>query len=63
MLYRPILTVNTMVVSLMTEKELLNNVPSLPRIVDGACLGFFLTAGASTAASTTFLGSCDFVWG
>ena len=47
----------------MTEKDLLNQIPSLPQVKDGACLVWLWGAGAATAASTTFAGGLEFVHG
>ena len=49
--------------SLNHEKDLLNQIPSLPRVVDGACLVWLYIAGGATAASTTFMGTTETVWG
>lgn len=62
-LVRPLGQITISVAGLMTEKDFLNQIPSLPRIYDGACLGFVLLPGAAVAASTTFAGSLEFVWG
>jgi hypothetical protein len=62
-LARPLTTITLGVASLMTEKDLLNQVPSLPRIVDGACLGVLIGAGAAVAATTTFAGHVEAAWG
>lgn len=62
-LVRPLAQVTISVTGLMTEKDLLNQIPSLPQIKDKACLGFILVAGASVAASTTFYGNLEAVWG
>lgn len=62
-LARPIAQVTLSVAGLMTEKDLLNQIPSLPRIYDGACLVWLYGAGAATAASTTFAGGLEFAWG
>ena len=62
-LARPLLNLTLGVASLVTEKDLLNQVPSLPRVPDGACLAWLLGAGAAVAASTTFAGHAEFVWG
>jgi len=45
------------------ERDLLNQIPSLPRIRDGACLMFLHHAGAVTASGTAFMGYIDFAWG
>ena len=60
---KPLAQITLGVASLMTEKDLLNQIPSLPQVKDGACLGFILGAGAAVAASTTFAGQTEFVWG
>lgn len=62
-LARPLATITLSVAGLMTEKDLLNQIPSLPRIYDGACLTWIWGAGAATAASTTFAGGIEAVWG
>ena len=62
-LVKPLAQITLGVVSLMTEKDLLNQIPSLPRVADGACLGWLLGTGAATAGSTTFAGQLEFVWG
>jgi hypothetical protein len=62
-LCRPLAQITLSVVGLMTEKDLLNQIPSLPVIKDGACLTWLWGAGAATAASTSFNGSIEGVWG
>jgi hypothetical protein len=62
-LCRPLAQITLSVVGLMTEKDLLNQIPSLPEIKDGACLTWLYGAGAATAASTTFAGGLEFVNG
>ena len=62
-LVRPLATITLSVAGLMTEKDLLNQIPSLPEIKDGACLTWLWGAGAATAASTTFAGGIEVAWG
>ena len=62
-LARPIAQIPLSIASLMTEKDFWNQLPSAPQIKDGACLGFILGAGAAVAASTTFVGANETVWG
>lgn len=62
-LARPLAQISLSVAGLMTEKDLLNQIPSLPRIRDGACLVWLLGAGAAVAASTTFAGGVESVYG
>lgn len=62
-LAKPIAQIPLSIASLMTEKDFWNQLPSAPQIKDGACLGFILGTGAAVAASTTFAGSLETVWG
>jgi hypothetical protein len=62
-LCKPLAQIAIGVTGLLTEKDLVNQIPSMPVIKDGACLTWILVAGAATAASTTFTGSAEFVWG
>jgi hypothetical protein len=62
-LARPLASITLSVLGLMTEKDLLNQIPSLPEIKDGACLVWLWGAGAATAASTTFAGGIEVVHG
>ena len=62
-LAKPLATIPLSIASLMTEKDFWNQLPSAPQIKDGACLGFILGAGAAVAASTTFAGANETVWG
>ncbi len=62
-LAKPLAQITLSVAGLMTEKDLLNQIPSLPVIKDGACLVWVYGAGAATAASTTFAGGLEWVWG
>lgn len=60
---KPIASISLGVNALYHEKDLLNQIPSLPIIPDGACVVPVLVAGAAVAASTTFIGHNEFVWG
>ncbi len=62
-LARPIFTIPLTTATVASERDFLNQIPSLPRIYDGACLTWLYFAGAATAASTNFYGSVDFGWG
>lgn len=62
-LARPLTTISISVAGLMTEKDLLNQIPSMPIEYDGACLIWVYFAGAATAANTPFFGSIESVWG
>lgn len=62
-LVKPLAQIPIVTASVLAERDLLNQLPSLPRIYDGACLTWLYFAGAATAASTNFYGSLDFGWG
>lgn len=62
-LYKPLATLPITTVSVAAERDLLNQLPSLPQIQDGACLTWLYFTGAATAASTNLYGYCDFAWG
>lgn len=62
-LARPLLTLPLTTASVAAERDLLNQLPSLPRVVDGACLVWLYFAGAATGASTNFYGAVEFGWG
>ena len=62
-LARPLLTLPLTTVSVSAERDLLNQLPSLPRVMDGACLVWLYFAGAATGATTNFYGAVEFGWG
>lgn len=61
-LAKPLMEIPLGIVSLYHNKDMLSQIPSLPIIPDGACLGFILIAGGAVAASTTFAGHIETVW-
>lgn len=62
-LCRPLLTLPMTTIGVASERDLLNQVPSLPRVYDGACLVWLMYAGAATPASSAFYGHIDCGWG
>jgi hypothetical protein len=62
-LARPLLTLPLTTVGVAAERDLLNQLPSLPRVMDGACLTWLYFAGAATGASTNFYGAVEVGWG
>jgi len=44
------------------ERDFLNQLPSLPRIYDGAAIYGLLGSGAATPANSAFSGHLDFIW-
>lgn len=61
-LFKPLLTIPLVAASIATERDFLNQIPSLPQIKDGACLTWLYFAGAATAATTNFYGHVEFGW-
>lgn len=61
-LYKPILTIPLSQASIASERDFLNQIPSLPEIKDDACLTWLFFAGGATAANTNFYGSLEFGW-
>ncbi len=45
------------------ERDFVNQLPSFPRIYDGACLAWMMYAGAATPINSPFYGHLDFAWG
>lgn len=62
-LAKPILTLPMTTIGVAAERDLLNQLPSLPRIYDGACLTWLMYAGAATPVNSAFYGHLDFGWG
>lgn len=62
-LARPLLTLPLTTVSVSAERDLLNQLPSLPRVMDGACLVWMYFAGAATGAATNLYGAVELGWG
>ena len=62
-LVRPIATIPVPVGFVASERDLMNQLPSLPKVHKNACLGFLMFAGAATVSGTQLQGFCDFAWG
>ena len=62
-LARPLLTIPLITASIASERDLLNQLPSLPRVQDGACLVWLYFAGGAVGANSNFYGSIEYVWG
>ena len=59
---KPLCTIPLTTVSVMTERDLMNQLPSLPQVQDGACIVPLLYAGAAVAAATNFYGAVEVGW-
>ena len=62
-LAKPLLTIPLTTVSVAAERDLVNQLPSMPQVKDGACLVWLYFAGAATGANTNFYLSTEFAWG
>lgn len=62
-LCKPLMTIPVTTLGVYAERDLLNQLPSLPEVKDGACLTWLYFAGAATAANTNFFGHTQTVWG
>jgi hypothetical protein len=62
-LCRPIVTLPMTTIGVASERDLVNQLPSMPRIFDGSCLVWLMYAGAATPVGSAFYGHLDFGWG
>lgn len=62
LLFKPILDIPVTTLGVPGERDMLNETPSLPVIHDGACLAWFLMAGAATPVSSAIYGKIEFIW-
>lgn len=60
---RPLCTLPMTTIGVAAERDFLNQVPSLPRVYDGANLVWLLYNGAATPVNSAFFGHLDFGWG
>jgi hypothetical protein len=59
----PLMALPATTLGVATEREFVNQFPSLPRIYDGANLQLLMYSGANTATSTPMMGHLEFAWG
>ena len=62
-LARPLFTLPVVTTGMASERDLLNQFPSLPRVYDEACLVWLIYTGASMAQNLSMYGRIDFAWG
>lgn len=60
---KPLLTIPITTVGVAGERDLLNQVPSLPRVYDGAVLSWIYMAGAAIPQNSSYSGHLDFAYG
>lgn len=61
-LYKELARFPVTTLGVAAERDFLNQLPSLPRVYDGAALYFLVGSGAATPANSAFSGHLDFVW-
>lgn len=59
---KPLLTLPMTTVGVAAERDLVNQLPSMPRVYDGACLVWLIYAGAAIPNNSSFYGHVDFGW-
>ena len=62
-LVKPITIAPLVAASVAVERNLMTQLPSLPRIYDSACLNFLQFAGGATATATAINGYIETAWG
>lgn len=62
-LCKPLLTLPITTVGVASERDLVNQLPSMPRVYDGANLQWLMYAGALTPVNSALYGNLDFAWG
>jgi hypothetical protein len=60
---KPICTIPIVAASVAAERNLMSQLPSLPRIYDHAALNFLQFTGAATATATAINGYIETAWG
>ena len=61
-LVKPIFTLPLPATGILTERDFVNMLPSLPKIPDGACLKFLLFQTGATTTTSPMIFSADYGW-
>jgi hypothetical protein len=59
---KPLLDLSLPVTGMWSERDLVNQLPSLPQVEDGACLVWMLSAAGATTNLSPFTSAIDVVW-
>ncbi len=62
-LYKPLFLIPITTASVAAERDFLSQLPSLPRVYDGAYLGLFFFTGAALAVTSNLYGYINVIWG
>lgn len=60
---RPLLDIPVPVTGMWSERDLVNQLPSMPKVDDGACLVWMLFGTGATTANSPVTSAIDFAWG
>lgn len=60
---RPLLDIALPVTGMWSERDLVNQLPSMPQVLDGACLAWLLFGTGATTTASPFTAALDFGWG
>jgi len=61
-LCKPLMTLPITTLGVTAERDLVNQFASMPKIYDGACLGWLMLAGAATPVGSPLSGHLEFGW-
>lgn len=61
-LVKPLLTLPLSVIGVAAERDLVNQIPSMPRVYDGACLVWLIYTQVAVPNNTAYYGHLDFGW-
>ena len=61
-LCKPLLTLPITTLGVAAERDLVNQLPSMPRVYDGANLQWLIYAGSAIPNNSAFYGSLEFGW-
>jgi hypothetical protein len=62
-LAKTLFTIPITTLGVASERDLVNQLPSLPRVYDGACLVWMINSGVNTPTNSAIFGHLDFAWG
>lgn len=61
-LCKPLLTMPITTLGVTAERDLVNQIASMPKVYDGACLAWLMLAGAATPVASPISGHLEFGW-
>lgn len=61
-LCKPLLTMPITTLGVTAERDLVNQIASMPKVYDGACLAWLMLAGAATPVASPLSGHLEFGW-